>query len=154
AETRLCAIVCMWTVPAAVVSRQTITAMMAANCTANHAQTPSAPHAIVPSNPHGRGGACAGGREPAEEGGLSRSRYRSRAARARSSSRAWRRLRGALAREWNEIGGIAHRPLADAVAAVPFGKIDMDVIFVKAIRSRAQHGGEAHAGAGLQPLAH
>src|SRR6476469_6810633 len=133
------AILCMSTVPGAVVSRQTITAMMAANCTANHAQTPSAPHAIVPSNPHGGGGLAAGGRG---------------AAGARPSFRAWRRLRGALAREWNEIGGIAHRPLADAVAAVPFGKIDMDVIFVKAIRSRAQHGGEAHAGAGLQPLAH
>src|SRR6476646_7583148 len=122
------AILCVSTVPGAVVSRQTITAMMTANCTANHAQTPSAPHAIVPSNPHGGGGPAAGGSEAAEEGRLIRSRYRSRAARARSSFRAWRRLRGALAREWNEIGGVAHRPLADAIAAVPFGEIDMDVI--------------------------
>ena len=70
------AIFCMSTVPGAIVSRQTMTKMITANCTANHAQMPSAPHAMVPSSPHGNGVLADGGREIAERSLLIRSRYR------------------------------------------------------------------------------
>src|SRR3954453_13566596 len=52
------------------------------------------------------------------------------------------------------VGRVAHRPLTDAVAAAPFGEIDMHMIFMKAVGGGSEHGGEARAGACLQPLAH
>src|SRR5262249_38896699 len=113
----------------------------------NQATIPAAAHAMLPSRPHGAG------RGAVRTAGSSL--IISLCGSACESSRrfAWR-IRGALARERDQVGRIAHRPLANAIAAAPLREVHMHVVLVEAVRSGPEHRGEARTGTRLQPLAH
>src|SRR4051794_10753392 len=64
-----------------------------------------------------------------------------------------RRVGRPLARHRNDIVHVAYRPLADAIAAAPLGEVNVDVVLVVAVGRRAEHGGKARAGAGLEAFA-
>src|ERR1043165_8364317 len=138
--------------PGAVSLRHAMKAMTTANCTRNHTMTPAAPHAMVPSRPHGGGARGTAAGAVGKRSWLIGSRCAGR--NLESSRLAWRRLRRPLARQRDQLGGVAHRPLADAVAAAPLGKINVDMVLVISVRGRPEHRGEARAGARLQPFAH
>jgi hypothetical protein len=51
------------------------------------------------------------------------------------------------------VARFAQLPLADAIAATPLDHVDMHVILVETVRSRAEHGGEPRARGLMQPCA-
>src|SRR4029079_5210202 len=113
----------------------------------NQATIPAAAHVMLPSRPQGAGWGAV------RTAGSSL--IVSLCGSACESSRVPRR--GPLlplACERNEVGRIPHRPLADAITAAPLGQVYVHVVFVEAVGGRAEHRGEARAGARLQPLAH
>src|SRR3954447_15875693 len=112
--------------------------MITANWAANQTQKPATPQTAVASRPQGAGvpacgvpvGSGADGGAEAKGSWLIRALCQmQRWAIARTSSRFTRRRFGrALTRQRHDLGTVAHRPLAETVAAAAFGEIDMHMV--------------------------
>src|SRR5690348_13305660 len=108
---------------------------------------------MLPSRPHG-GGAAGSPSDGAVGDGSWLMGSRSEGENRESSRFARRCFWRPLARQRNQLGGIAHRPLADAVAAAPLRKINVNMVLMISVRGRPEHRAEAGTRACLQGFTH
>src|SRR5215471_13498136 len=80
----------------------------------------------------------------------SRRRQARRVSRSGTRSRQWHVLLRGLRARWRRIANI---PLAQLVAVVTLGQIDVDMAFVVAVGARPEHGHKARASALAQTIA-